>query len=349
VKVIQLGPVPPPHGGVAQHVAALRAGVLAHGNACLVVSITRASDARPPEHGVYRPRNSLHLLRMLRALRGDILHVHVGGNITPRVLGLILVCTLMPGCRTVMTLHSGGYPTTPAGRRGGPLSLRAFIFRRLHGIIGVNAQIVAMFARLGVPEARLHMIPPYLGSPVPRSMSVSAGVESFLRAHEPKFISVGQLEPEYGLELQIEGLKLMQEKYPRAGLLLLGSGSAEAYLRSRAAECLCSHRVLFCGDVSHEEALALMGRCDLMLRTTRYDGDAISIREVLELGLPVVATDNGMRPTGVELMHAANAEGLRAAVHRALARGRLQPAERSESRANLNAHLDLYRSLVPES
>ena len=40
-------------------------------------------------------------------------------------------------------------------------------------------------------------------------------------------------------------------------------------------------------------------RADVTLCTTLYDGDAVSVREGLDLGTPVIATENGMHPVGV--------------------------------------------------
>jgi glycosyltransferase involved in cell wall biosynthesis len=56
---------------------------------------------------------------------------------------------------------------------------------------------------------------------------------------------------------------------------------------------------LFTGDVEREITIHLIEKADLLLRPTYFDGDAVSVREALFLQTPVVATDNGMRPDGV--------------------------------------------------
>ena len=58
---------------------------------------------------------------------------------------------------------------------------------------------------------------------------------------------------------------------------------------------------MLCGDVPHELTLHAITRAAALLRTTRYDGDSIAVREAIAAGTPVVATDNGMRPAGTEL------------------------------------------------
>ncbi len=55
-----------------------------------------------------------------------------------------------------------------------------------------------------------------------------------------------------------------------------------------------------------------------MLRTTWYDGDAISVREALHFGVPVIASDNGMRPEGTHLIPARDLEALVAAAEKIL-------------------------------
>ena len=56
------------------------------------------------------------------------------------------------------------------------------------------------------------------------------------------------------------------------------------------------------GDVEHKITLHLIKKADILLRTTKFDGDAIAVREALFLDTPVIATDNGLRPAGVNLI-----------------------------------------------
>ena len=82
------------------------------------------------------------------------------------------------------------------------------------------------------------------------------------------------------------------------------------------------------------------------LRTTLYDGDSVSVREALQLGVPVIATDNGLRPAGVTLIPIGDRDALLAAVLRIAGNERLAPASPVATDDNLKAVLDLYRELV---
>ena len=63
--------------------------------------------------------------------------------------------------------------------------------------------------------------------------------------------------------------------------------------RSRAAHLACVD------DLDHDAFLTALQRSTLYLRTPITDGVASSVLESLALGVPVVACENGTRPTGV--------------------------------------------------
>src|SRR6185437_11491900 len=115
VRVLQLGPYPPPHGGVQTNLVAIHRALRARGDDARVANIT--STRRPSADGVDYPRNALDLLTLLVRRQYDVVHLHLGGHLSPRLLGLCLLCTLLPRTHTVVTFHSGGYATSPAGQR----------------------------------------------------------------------------------------------------------------------------------------------------------------------------------------------------------------------------------------
>jgi glycogen(starch) synthase len=344
MRVLQLGPYPPPHGGVQSNLVAIRAFLLQQGMACSVINITRHRNAAGDN--VYYPRTAAGLLRLLLQLDYDIIHLHVGGMLSTRLIGLGLVCTLLPGKKSVMTFHSGGYPSTPEGKSIGPSSLAGFVLRRFDGLIGVNPEIINFFERLGVPTAHVRLIYPHSFLPEQASSALPEPLASFFAAHNPVLISVGLLEPEYDLPLQIEALGQIRQKYPNAGLVLIGSGSLEQDLRDMIRTRPFSNHILLCGDVPHAATMQAISCSNVMLRTTLFDGDAVSVREALHLGTPVIASDNGMRPAGVRLIPKSDASALLHAIDETLT----QPAPGKDSPgsddSNLKAVLAFYSNLM---
>ena len=344
MRVVQLGPYPPPHGGVQTNLVAIREYLRSHGHTCDAINLTRFR--REDSDGVYYPTGAVALMRRLRSLPADILHLHFGGDLTPRLLGLALFCTLLPARKTVLTFHSGGYPGSPAGRTAAPATLRGFVLRRLDGLIGVNPEIARLFARFGARTERIRTILPFAVEPPDRTLPLPGRLGAFLGAHRPAMLTVGLLEPEYDLAMQIDVMGEILERYPGAGLLIVGAGSLEESLRARIAGKPYGDHVLLYGDMPHAVTLRATLECDLMLRTTLYDGDSVSVREALHVGTPVIATDNGMRPDGVHLIPPSDAGRLRDAVCDLLSGDRVRRAPDGDGQENIRAVVRFYEELL---
>ncbi|HEV3467912.1 MAG TPA: glycosyltransferase family 4 protein [Pyrinomonadaceae bacterium] len=347
LRVLQIGPYSTPHGGVQAHVVALRQYLLAHGAACEVIDMNR--DRRTDGAGVYGPRGAAGVARLLLTLRYDIVHLHVGGNLTARLAGLALFCTSLPRRKSVFTFHSGGYPSSPAGRAARPAGLRGLAMRRFDRVVAVNEEIGAWFRQVGVPEGRVRVIRPYALPAAPPAAEPPDWLRSFLARHKPVLVSVGMLEPEYDLPLQIEALGRVREQFPGAGLVLVGSGSLEGELRRQIAAAPYGEHVLLCGDVDRAVTLRVIAGSDLMLRTTLYDGDSISVREAVHFGVPVVATDRAPRPEGVRLVPARDLARLSEAAAQCLRNGGRRPPLGRAREENLEAVHALYEELAGES
>jgi glycogen synthase len=346
LKVLLLGPYPPPHGGVEINLAALQNFLCRHQVCCEVVNLTRHRKTEGP--GIYYPRSAMDVVRLLLQKKAQILHLHIGGGVGWRLLGLGLLCSLLPGRKVVLTLHSGGYPSSPAGKAARHISLRGFLFRRFDGLIGVNRELVEMFGRFGVPTAKIRLILPFaLPAQVP-DVALPEPIRRFFETHSSVLLTVSGLEPEYDLPLQIEALGRLREKRPESGLLIIGAGSLEGAIREQIRAKPYAEHVLLAGDVSHEVVLRTMSLSDILLRTTLYDGDSIAVREARHFGLPVVATDNGMRPEGVSLIPIADLDALCRAVRSALEKPQVRQTSPGADVTNLWAVAEFYQELLSQ-
>jgi glycosyltransferase involved in cell wall biosynthesis len=332
---------------VQSNLVAIRAFLRKNGNSCAVINITR--HRKPEADDVYYPENAAQLIGLLRRLQYDVLHLHLGGMLTFRLLALGLACTLLRGSKSVLTFHSGGYPSTPEAQSLGPKSLAGFVLRRFDGLIAVNPEILHFFHKLGVSANNTRLIYPHAflaedGS----SGSLPEPLHSFFARHSPVLISVGLLEPEYDLPTQIQVLGQVRLNFQNAGLVLIGSGSLEHTLRNQIDAQPYAEHILLCGDVPHSATLQAIVQSQLMLRTTLYDGDAVSVREALHVGTAVIATDNGMRPPGLRLIPKSNMPALLRAINEQLnaptSRSGRVPSAADES--NLQAVRDLYEQLL---
>lgn len=347
MRVLQLGPYPPPYGGVSRNMTAIRAELLASGHQCSIIATSRSTRI-DEEPDVYHPRTPFQLIKLLSSLKYDVLHLHIGGEIPPRVLALMLFCTSFAPARSVLTLHSGGYPFSTDGLAASSGSVRGFIFRRFSRVIGVNRSMAEMLGRYGVKKDRIRVILPYSLHLPDKTVDIPGELRDFVSNHEPCLLSTSLLEREYDVALQIEALGEILKEVPQAGLVIAGGGTLERELKEKINSTGYADHIFMTGDVDHGIALNLTDECDILLRTTRYDGDAISVREALFLGTPVIATDNGMRPDGVELIPVGDAGALAGKIKTIAHRGKVIKGDRKADSSNLRAVVALYEEVLFE-
>jgi len=346
LHVLQLGPYPPPHGGVQANLTAIRQFLLERQIPCTVINLTRHRRANTGD--VYYPKTALQVLWLLVRLRYDVVHLHIGGNLSFRLLALGLVCSLLPGKKSVLTFHSGGYPSSEAGRSARPGSVPGFVLRRFDTVVAVNQEIANLLVKFGVSRDRIRLIPPFAVQQSLADAPLPEALEEFLRSHTPVLTTVGGLEPEYDLPTQIELLGLVRRRHPGAGLAIIGSGGLEADLRRQIESTPYMEHILLCGDVPHAATLRAIAASDVVLRTTLYDGDSVAVREALRLAGPVIATDNGMRPDGVDLVPPSDLGTLHHAVEQRLAQAGPRECDRGTGEENLESVHRTYETLLDE-
>jgi glycogen(starch) synthase len=313
------------------------------GVVCRVIDLNkfRKTDGE----GVYGPRTALDLVALILRLPADIIHLHIGGNLTPRLLGLSLLCAWLPGRKSVLTFHSGGYASSAEGKAAASNTVRGKILSQFDRVIAVNQEIVDVFLKYGLSSQRIRLIQPYSLPAAPPDIELPEPLCTFFLQHSPVLISVGLLEPEYDLPLQINVLASVRQKHPNAGLVLIGSGSLEHDLRQRIAQTSYKEHVLLCGDVERQVTLRAIADADLYLRTTLFDGDSISLREAVHFGVRVIASDRAPRPQAVATVPAENLQVLEIAISEQLRKeAPSRPMAMSDER-NLAAVLSLYKEI----
>ena len=344
MHIVQLGPVPPPEGGVSRNMLAIRDELLNLGHKCTLVATTSGQEINDPH--IHRPNSPLSLINLLRTLNPDIVHLHVGGEISNRVLSLAFSVSVVASGKCVLTVHSGAFPLSDKAKDAKRSSIAGMIFRRFAKIIGVNVPIADVFRRFGVEEDRIKVILPYALQRPDKKVKLRAKLADICNSKNPILLSVGGLEADYDPLFQVAAMPKVLANYPNACLLIIGGGSMRPQIEAEIAERKLQQNVVLAGDVPHAETLHLIDRTDILLRTTLFDGDAISVRESLFLGTPVIATDNGIRPDGVQLIQNGDDVGLLDQIEIALKKGKGKPRTEIGGNSNIKAVVDLYAELV---
>jgi len=341
LHILQLGPVPPPEGGISRNLLAIRDAALERGDTCSIIATSRSTE-QANDQNIHYPRSAIALLKLLAGLKFDVLHLHIGGDVGRRVMLLALAVTIFGLGKSVLTLHSGGFPESTEGKAAKPMSFRGFVFRRFARIIAVNEQLTAVFRRYGVQPDRISVIEPFSPKQPDKSIPIPDKLADFFASHSPVLLAVGGLERDYDPLFQIHALNLVLQDFSNAGLMIVGDGSMRAEVENAAAKSGYLENICIAGNVKHDVTLRLIADADILLRTTLFDGDAISVREALFLGTPVIATDNGMRPDGVYLIPMQDAAALAVSVERIAANGKGRVGETPPAANNIHAILDIY-------
>ncbi|MDE6140032.1 MAG: glycosyltransferase [Alistipes sp.] len=241
--------------------------------------------------------------------RYDIIHCHVPG--VSRKLYLSLVKPIFfKGAKTVMTIH---------GDISSLLRSKPFLFalRRMDSIICVQPGDSAK-----LPDdirSRSEDIPAFIMPRIIPDSDVPSDIMDFVgRDDKPLIIHNGAVvlsDKHYDL-YGFEDMADLYFKLKQAGvgfkMLLIVIGETDTADKRRFVEAI---RTRIAGEpdilLVHNqgfELLPILKYGFMYIRPTKTDGDSLSVREALAMGLHTVASDRTVRPDGVVTYH--NAEEL---------------------------------------
>jgi glycosyltransferase involved in cell wall biosynthesis len=261
----------------------------------------------------YEPAGMLHLSRLLRRLRPDILHSH-----NPRDYYIAAVATLGTGIRNVGTRHQLRPITWPR--------LKHPFLRRFSAMIAVSEAVRDGLLASGLPARRLVTVPNGIVEPVADGSPAVLRRELGLAAETGPVVGfVGRLCPSKGPDMLLWAASLLRGRWPGLQVVLVGgdagSGAFTRRLRDQARDLRLS--VHFCGY--RDGAARLLRAFDLLAVPSRAEPFGLVTAEALARGVPVVATRSGGSRELVRheqdglLVAPGDPEALAGAIHRLLA------------------------------
>jgi glycosyltransferase involved in cell wall biosynthesis len=188
----------------------------------------------------------------------------------------------------VVTFHTGGHSSAWRNAVRG-IQWRALrpLLARAQRLIGVSQFEADLFQRqLGLPREKFSVIPNG-GSLPPKPSDAPTSDDA------PLIISVGRLEKYKGHHRIIRALSNILAEYPRARLLVLGTGPYEDDLRQLARACGVAERVEIRAVPATDRAqmAATLARASLIVLLSEYEAHPIAVMESLALGRPVLVAD----------------------------------------------------------
>jgi glycosyltransferase involved in cell wall biosynthesis len=348
-RVILAGFYPPPFAGEPIHVKQLAHFLRDRG---LDVHILNLNRHAPSSHEYLSASTPWALTARLFCLpdRASILHLHTNGHSWKSWL-MILSAALgarLKRVRAILTIHSGLFPgyVTRFGlvRR----AMAKWILEAFVRVIGVNDEIGRAIRRLGMDESRVAVIPAFLG--VGQATDLSPEDRATIAGRQPLMVAVGggDKDPEMGLPTVIEILPDLVRDFPDLRAVFLGWQVGPKTVPLIKAKGLSPWAICL-GEVSHERCVSLLQEADVVVRSTFADGDAITVREALDLGVPVVASDTAFRPPGAVLFRKGDAGDLLAKVRQVLTSTGSRSGRTLAITQSAHDLWQIYRDLDPAS
>jgi glycosyltransferase involved in cell wall biosynthesis len=319
------------------------------------VTVYNLGAGRPVADNVFnfdtrnRVRQLLQLARAFAVQDSDLFH-YLSASYRSFWLGAVcVVLARLTGRKIVLSVVGGAFKDFVGSL--GPVSRRlaSCSMRLSHALVACNVEIEEVLAEL-VPGKKIHRMQNCFPILADESTELPEAVNDFFRVHTPVVSATGAASAEYGLKDAVDALDLVRRVLPGAGLLVAltkyGEAAYEADLATKIGALGLEEHVLVQRDLP--DFVSVMKRSDVFLRSTLVDGDSISVREALFLGVPAVVSDTPFRPDGVVLFRKGDAGDMAEKLLMALRVGRGSRAARpvEESEGNLTTLLSLYDSVL---
>lgn len=299
-KVLLIGVFPPPLGGIAVHLKRVKSKLEQQG--CIVLTWQVAHSSL---------RYFLSLVKFYFKTKPQVVIYHtLQLRHVPIELAILLIMGKLIDSKLTVVIHSARFITNMSKLNGYTTS---FLLRFCHQIILVGSQLrrelepkLVLRNRLVVIESPF--LPPVLNEKQLILEQISASLNDFLFNHD-FIITVAitrldqwQGQDLYGADLALQAFALLQQDFPKAGLLIvLGNPNGKTLTLGPNSYLL--------SEWSYE-MWPLIAKSDLFIRPTRSDCNAISVAEALWLGVPVVASDVCVRPSGTILFKSGDVQDL---------------------------------------
>jgi glycosyltransferase involved in cell wall biosynthesis len=267
--------------------------------------ITRGEPGRPIHQivdgiSVWRPRFfplypfhvHIHRLFVQRLVDNhlpqvDLFHLHTP---LPPALSFTAPCLL--------TVHT---PMLAERRAIRTTSLRALLIKlQILVSIGIEQKLIAEADALGavarsvadelgaygVNRARIRV----MGNAVDTDLFCPGGQYEALRPKEPVILAAGRLDVRKGLEDLIESMRLVAKSFPRARLLIAGTGPLRGRLVQKAERMGIGNTTDFLGHVVQAELIELYRAAAVFVHAAHYEGLPTVLLEAMACGRAVVST-----------------------------------------------------------
>ena len=346
MEIVLVGGYPPPLGGNTVHIQRLSAALLDRGEKVTVVDFL-GGEKTPDDARLELvclsglPWTKLHQIRGVarRSHNESIVHFHLSAMGRFRNVGPVLQWCFR-GQPMVATIHSGSFVKEMEQSRGRDRLRRTL--RRFDHLITVNQAQKDYLVSLGCDSQWITVVPAF----IPQAVDVTRLPTAALESPQEKTIVLtsGYLTRLYNYDVLIDAMDRLDSGEFHFAFAFYNQFDPD-YETHILARLSGRNNVTTFRNQPADAFLALMDHCDIYVRPTLTDGDAVAIREALHLRKPVIATDCVWRPEACDLFELHDSERL-AELLRHCERMANRKEDTNSTASTLDAIMDIYRSVL---
>lgn len=251
----------------------------------------------------------LKALRQLKQLAATVEVIHAHGLRAGALA--VLAAKRLPAAkrpRVVVTLHNlpvGSAPTRLVGK-----ALHLVVVKGADYVLTVSPDLLEKAKQLGLKAGEIAVVPapargcmdhvaqPEISQDSAQSLDAGSGVDSgsgYGASSDtdcdaaPCLLTVARLAPQKGLDLLLETATLIKQCGIDFTWLVAGDGPLKAQLNQQIATAALPVKLLG----RREDIGALLSQADVVVQTSYWEGQPLTLREAMQASRAIVATDVG--------------------------------------------------------
>ena len=251
----------------------------------------------------------LKALRQLKQLAVTVEVIHAHGLRAGALA--VLAAKRLPAAkrpRVVVTLHNlpvGSAPTRLVGK-----ALHLVVVKGADYVLTVSPDLLEKAKQLGLKTGEIAVVPapargcmdhvaqPEISQDSAQSSDAGSGVDSGSGygassaagcGATPCVLTIARLAPQKGLDLLLEAATLIKQRGIDFTWLVAGDGPLKAQLNQQIDDAALPVKLLG----RREDIGALLSQADVVVQTSYWEGQPLTLREAMQAGRAIVATDVG--------------------------------------------------------
>lgn len=224
------------------------------------------------------PISMLRARRLVKQLKPDIIHAHYATSCGFAAL----VCGFHP---TVVTAHGSDLTTGIQSRIWRRLLKKIFAFADC--VNTVSKDLEEMAVSLGIQPDKIETLT--LGIDTDKFVWIDRPERHPSRAL--RLVCTRRLEPVFDHPTILGALARLKEKGIEFGMTFVGDGTLLDTLKRRAGDVGLNGSVSFAGKVNNDNLPEILGRHDVYLSASLWDGTSLSLLEAMATGLFPIVSD----------------------------------------------------------